>query len=61
MIFTDGGLETHLCEAEEEPNTPEDLQSLCSMMKHHIPAGVTGTAPFTYLESNMQKKRTNGF
>lgn len=38
--------DSHLCEAEEESDAPEDLQSLCCMIQHHIPAGVTETFLF---------------
>lgn len=37
------GSDTRLCEAKEESDATENLQSLCSMIQHHIPAGVTGT------------------
>lgn len=54
MLEGDGGSgrDSHLCEAEEESNAAEDLQSFCCVVEHHVSAGVTEMALCALLEEN---------
>lgn len=44
------GSHTHVCEAEEEADAPENLQCFSCMIQHHIATGETMTLLFTWLQ-----------
>lgn len=56
-MLADVGANTHLCEAEEESDASEDLQSFWSMIKHQVPAALADLlVRFTRLEWKQHEK-----